>query len=87
MVDLVFEDRMGPKENKSLAKQIELMTKVIKHFEDPPSIHLCSFGGLVQGYLETMGLKYLPLITHLEDIAEVGQQLGKKLVYLSPDAE
>ena len=34
-----------------------------------------------------MGLKYLPLITHLEDIVEVGQKLGKKLVYLSPDAE
>lgn len=87
MIDIVFEDRMGAKENKSLAKQIELITKVIKHTEDPPSIHLCSFGGLVQGHLEKMGLKYLPLITHLEDIVEVGQKLGKKLVYLSPDAE
>ena len=31
MIDIVFEDRMGAKENKSLAKQIELITKVIKH--------------------------------------------------------
>ena len=87
MIDLAYEDRMVPKENKSLAKQIELITKEIKHIEDPPSIHLCSFGGMVQTYLEVMGLKHLPLITHLEDIVEVGHQLGKKLVYLSPDAE
>ena len=27
------------------------------------------------------------MTNHTEDILEVGQKLGKKLVYLSPDAE
>ena len=45
MIDLVFEHKMNSKENKSLSKQIELITQVIKHIDDPPSIHLCSFGG------------------------------------------
>ena len=45
MIDLVYEDKMNPKENKSLCKQIELIMKAIKHIDDPPSIHLCSFGG------------------------------------------
>ena len=48
MIDLVYEDKMNPKENKSLAKQVELIMKAIKHINDPPSIHLCSFGGKAQ---------------------------------------
>lgn len=48
MVDLAFEELMNGKENKSLAKQIELIMKGIKHVEEPPSIHLCGFqGGIV----------------------------------------
>lgn len=48
MVDLAYEEMMNGKENKSLAKQIELIMKGIKHVEEPPSVHLCSFqGGVV----------------------------------------
>ena len=36
---------MNEKENRSLAKQIELIMRAIKHFEEPPSVHLCSFDG------------------------------------------
>ena len=78
---------MNSKENKSLTKQIELIMKAIKHINDPPSIHLCSFGGQAQTQLEKMGYQYWPLTVHTEDISEVGHKLGKKLVYLSPDAE
>lgn len=42
LIDLVFESKMNGKENKSLAKQIELITKAINHVEKPPSIHLCN---------------------------------------------
>ena len=87
MVDLVYEDRMNGKENKSLGKQIELIMKGIKHVDFPPSIHLCSFQGGIIAQLEKMGYQYWPLTTHQEDIVSVGQKLGKKLVYLSPDAE
>jgi hypothetical protein len=31
LIDLVFESKMNGKENKSLAKQIELITKAINH--------------------------------------------------------
>lgn len=31
MIDLVFEERMNGKENKSLAKQIELIYKGLRH--------------------------------------------------------
>lgn len=55
MIDLVYEDKMNGKENRSLAKQIELIMKVIKHLDSPPSIHLCSFQGGVKGQLEKMG--------------------------------
>ena len=48
MIDMVYEDKMNPKENKSLTKQIELIMKAIKHIDNPPSIHLCSFGGQAQ---------------------------------------
>lgn len=34
-----------------------------------------------------MGYQHWPLTTHLEDVKTVGDQLGKKLIYLSPDAE
>lgn len=87
MIDLVYESKMNGKENKSLAKQIELIMKGIKHVDQPPSIHLCNFQGGVQQQLEKMGYCYWPLTTHSENIIEVGKKLGKKLIYLSPDAE
>lgn len=87
MIDLVFEGKMNGKENKSLAKQIELIMKGIKHVEKPPSIHLCNFQGGVQHQLEKMGYEFWPLTTHIENIVEVGKKMTKKLVYLSPDAE
>ena len=55
MIDLVFEDKMNGKENKSLGKQVELIMKAIKHIDNPPSIHLCSFGGQAKTILERMG--------------------------------
>ena len=64
MIDLVFEDKMNGKENKSLAKQVELITKAIKHIDDPPSIHLCSFGGQAQTQLEKMGYQHWSITTH-----------------------
>lgn len=34
-----------------------------------------------------MGIQYWPLTVHEENIVQVGKKIGKKLVYLSPDAE
>lgn len=34
-----------------------------------------------------MGYKFWPVIPHKEDVLEVGTQLKKKMIYLSPDAE
>ena len=68
MIDLVYENIMNGKENKSLAKQIELIMKGIKHVESPPSIHLCSFGGGIKTQLEKMKYKYFPLTVHEENI-------------------
>lgn len=45
LIDMVYEDKMNEKENKSLATQIELIMKVVKLMENPPGIHLCSVGG------------------------------------------
>lgn len=33
IIDLVYEDRMNPKENRSLAKQIELIMQSIKQLD------------------------------------------------------
>lgn len=87
MVDLVFESRMNGKENKSLSKQIELITQAVKKADNPPSLHLCSFGGGIQQQLQKMGMQYWHLTTHTENIAEVAAKLGKRPIYLSPDAE
>ena len=51
LVDMAYESRMNNKENKSLAMQIELIMKAVKHMEDPPGIHLCSVGGIVRDRL------------------------------------
>jgi hypothetical protein len=34
-----------------------------------------------------MGYNFWPVTVHTETISEVGQLIGKKLIYLSPDAE
>lgn len=68
MVDLAFEEFMNGKENKSLAKQIELIMKGIKHVDEPPSIHLCNFQGSIIAQLEKMGYNFWPLTTHAENI-------------------
>lgn len=34
-----------------------------------------------------MGSAFWPVTTHVEDISEAGKKIGKKLIYLSPDAE
>ena len=47
MIDMVYEQQMNEKENRSLAKQVELIMKVIKHFDRPPSIHLCNVEGQI----------------------------------------
>lgn len=60
--------------------------KAIKHIEDPPGIHLCSVGGLVEKQYEKMGYQYWTLESHKEDILDVAEIYNKKLVYLSPDA-
>lgn len=86
MIDLVYESKMNEKENRSLAKQVELIMKAIKHTEQPPSIHLCSFAGGIKQQMERMGYGYWAVTAHGENVLEVGQQLDKKLVYLSPDA-
>jgi len=46
LIDMVYEDKMNRIENKSLAKQVELIMKAIKHAEKVPSIHIC---GLREG--------------------------------------
>lgn len=51
MVDMVYEDKMNEKENRSLGKQVELIMQVIKHFEEPPSIHVCSFEGGIKSQM------------------------------------
>lgn len=86
LVDLVFEEKMNEKENRSLAKQLKLIMKLIKHVEDPPSIYLCNFQGGITEQLDRMGYKFWPLTTSLDSVAEVGATLQKKLIYLSPDA-
>ena len=87
ILDLVYEEKMNEKENRSLAKQVELIMKVIKHFKEPPSIHLASFQGFIKQQMKRMGSEYWAVTTHDEDILEVGKQLNLKLVYLSPDAD
>jgi hypothetical protein len=47
LVDMVYEKVMNEKENKSLAIQVELIMKTIRHLNNPPGIHLCNVGGLV----------------------------------------
>lgn len=68
MLDLVYESKMNEKENKSLIKQIELIMHAIKHFEDPPSIHLCSFGGGFQLKMERVDYKHWAVTPHSEDV-------------------
>lgn len=51
MVDLAYEQAMNGKENKSLAKQLQLIIKGIKQVESPPSIHLCNFQGIIVNHL------------------------------------
>ena len=46
---------MNEKENKSLGKQVELIMQVIKHFEEPPSIHICNFNGGIEQQMGKMG--------------------------------
>ena len=88
MIDLNYESNMAPRETKSLCKQVELIMKVIKHVDDPPSIHLCSYGGgLTQEQFEKMGIEYWSITSHSENFFEIAQSMQKKVVYLSPDAE
>ena len=61
--------------------------KVIKHVEEPPSIHVCSFEGGIKDQMQKMGYEYWAVSTHEENVVELGLKLDKKLVYLSPDAE
>jgi hypothetical protein len=61
--------------------------KAIKYVDDPPSIHLCSFKGGIKEQLIKMRYEFWPLTVHEKNIKEVGDLLGKKLIYLSPDAE
>jgi hypothetical protein len=63
-VDMVYEKNMNEKENKSLAIQIELIMKAIRHLQQPPGIHLCSVGGVVQQQLEKMCYHYWTLKSH-----------------------
>lgn len=60
--------------------------KSIKHTENPPGIHLCSVGGFAKAQLERMGYQYWTLTSSEEDVLEVSKKMGKKPVYLSPDA-
>lgn len=64
MIDMVYESKMNEKENRSLAKQIELIMKAIKHTEEPPSIHLCNFAGGIQQQMERMGYQYWAVTVH-----------------------
>jgi hypothetical protein len=75
MIDCVFESKMNVKENKSLCKQAELIMKAIRHIDDPPSIHLCSYGGQVQTQLEKMGVEHWFISLHKEDVLEIGQRM------------
>lgn len=86
LIDAVYESKMNPKENKSLAIQIQLIMKTIKNMENPPGIHLCSIHGFAKGQLERMGYQHWTLTSSSENIIEVSKKLGKKPVYLSPDA-
>ncbi len=38
--------------------------KAIKHFEDAPGIHLCSFKGGIKSQLEKMGYGYWTMSTN-----------------------
>jgi Trm5-related predicted tRNA methylase len=87
LVDAVFEAKMNEKENKSLAIQIELIMKAIKHVENPPGIHLCSVGGKFKTQLEKMGYQHWILTSTADDVVEVAKKLNKQPVYLSPDAQ
>lgn len=60
--------------------------KCIKHLEDPPGIHLCNVIGGIKNQLEKMSYHYWTLSSSEENILEVAKKMGKKLVYLSPDA-
>lgn len=51
ILDLVYEEKMNNKENKSLGSQIELILKAIRYVQHPPSIHLCNFQGGIKTIL------------------------------------
>ncbi len=53
----------------------------------PPGVQLCSVGGVVEQQMEKMGLHYWTLKANKEDILEVAKIQGKKLIYLSPEAD
>ena len=55
LIDVVYENKMNPKENKSLAIQIQLIMKTMKHIDNPPGIHLCSVNGYAKEQLNRMG--------------------------------
>ncbi len=78
---------MNDKENRSLAKQVELIMKAIKQFKEPPSIHLCSFEGGIKQQMQKMGYEYWAVTVHQENLVQTGKEFNKKLVYLSPDAQ
>ena len=62
---------MNGKENKSLAKQMELITKAINHVEKPPSIHLCNLQeGVLKPQLEKMGYNFWPVTVHTDSISD-----------------
>ena len=46
--------------------------QVIKHFEEPPSIHVCSFEGGIKNQMEKMGYQNWAVTTHQENVEELG---------------
>ena len=86
LIDIVYEERMNSKENRSLCTQVELIMKAIRHMEDPPGIHLCSVQGFAKEQLQKMRYQFWKLKSNEEDILEVAKKMNKKPIYLSPDA-
>lgn len=87
ILDLVYEDKMNQKENKSLGKQIQLIMRAIKFAKEPPSVHVCNFQGGVKSLMEKMSYQHWAVTVHEEDLSIFRKTLqNKRLIYLSPDA-
>ena len=85
-VDLGFTEKNSTRELRSLAQQLTYAySKMKKEYDVPPKLHLAEYCGEAKRVFELSGAGHWLVNRHEEPVEEVFR--GKRLVYLSPDAE